>query len=329
MNYKLKEKIQNNNLFTIFTSEDFSQHDELGFDILHYALLFGSDSVVSKVLKKKDLLPKPVINVFFLAYDYSYIATILGRDNFVEQLSNVSVYVRDSLRCYEQLNKNKKVLDNTIRSERRRAENYRKSTRTNQSINKSLASAKIKQINDLIRVQSRFIALIEDDIIEAENTVSRCRSLYASKLDEFKKSSTSAPGIVKLILYYYKNWSDYDYSDHKIDFYFCGYNFLISEKWFKQFIPSSENNNHRDNSNKHTDESANSSYQSKDNSEEDIKPHGNHWFSKEAWNNIDALRKEYRTLAKKYHPDNHPEKIRTFMSIQSERSVILERLKNI
>ena len=55
---------------------------------------------------------------------------------------------------------------------------------------------------------------------------------------------------------------------------------------------------------------------------------GTKWFSMEAYEDIDTLRKEYHELANKYHPDNNPDYIEVFMDIQQERLIILEELKN-
>ncbi len=57
------------------------------------------------------------------------------------------------------------------------------------------------------------------------------------------------------------------------------------------------------------------------------KPYGEHWFSKAAYTDIKELRKEYRKLAAKYHPDNNPEGIEAFLEIQKERETILSLLK--
>lgn len=56
------------------------------------------------------------------------------------------------------------------------------------------------------------------------------------------------------------------------------------------------------------------------------KPYGNEWFSKEAHTDLAILKKEYRILVKKYHPDQfkHIRAKEIFQDIMAEREEILD-----
>jgi len=57
------------------------------------------------------------------------------------------------------------------------------------------------------------------------------------------------------------------------------------------------------------------------------KPYENSWFSKQAHRDLKILMKEYRELAKQYHPDVNPKYEKVFTEINVERAEILENMK--
>lgn len=335
MNRELINKIKSNNIFTIFSPDEYNQHDELGFDILHYAILFGNDNVVNKILKKDELLPKPVIENYELIYDYSFIASLLGRKGISEKLINNSLYVRDSYICYERLAHSHRSIENSIKAHKRSIERNRKALKSADALNRSQIKTRIKQANNLISLQEKYCELVIDDIKEAESTVARCREFYKEKVCDFKNNLSNTPQIIKLFFDFYSDYQNYNDSEQKIGYFFYGFKFQISESWYLKYNLEKEQTQYNQSSN--NKEQSQNYYNNKSNGQserkstqhdkEDDKPYGDHWFSDAAWKNIDIMRKEYRVFAKKYHPDNHPEKIKTFMSIQAERAIILDLLK--
>lgn len=340
MNSELINKIKNNGFFTHFTSSDYKQQDELGFDILHYAILFGDEKVVSKILKNKYLLPKPlIVDEYMFVYDYSFLASLLNKESLANELKDLSPYTRDSLHCLEIMERIYTAFENTIKTEQYTIRKLRELSKKAQSIKKNQLKERIRQLNNLIDVQRRLNDNILNDIEEARETLDRCRKIYQIDFEKFKEKLSTAPEIISVLIFYIKNCHDFNTANSTIEFEYKGVRFNISQEIYRKFN-NSDNKTKRDNSykeNKKTDSkqnyynsgnkfSNNKSYTTNEKTD-DVKPYGDHWFSDEAWKNIDVLRREYRVLAKNYHPDNHPEKIKIFMSIQAERSIILDQLK--
>ena len=341
MNSELINKIKNNGFFTHFTSSDYKQQDELGFDILHYAILFGDEKVVNKILKNKSLLPQPlIVDEYMFVYDYSFLAALLKKESLAKELKDLSPYTRDSLHCLEVMERIYKAFDNTIKTEQYTIRKLRELSKNAQPIKKNQLKERIRQLNNTIEIQRRLNENILNDITEARETLDRCRKIYQIDFEKFKEKLTTAPEIISIILFYIKNFHEFNIAESTIEFEYKGAMFYVSQELYRKFKNTENNKTKSDNSYKGYKKtyskqnyysngdgfSNNKSYTANEKTDGE-KPYGDHWFSDEAWKNIDVLRREYRVLAKNYHPDNHPEKIKIFMSIQAERSIILDRLK--
>ena len=100
---------------------------------------------------------------------------------------------------------------------------------------------------------------------------------------------------------------------------------------FYQDIPLFYSNNEDDSTWKfeqENQEQENKQEEKKEEKQEEIKkPYGDSWFSPEAHRDIKKLQKEYRILAKKYHPDNPGGRGDIFADIQNERGTIIENMQ--
>ncbi len=162
----------------------------------------------------------------------------------------------------------------------------------------------------------------EDDLISAAKA-----DMVSIKdmVNSWKESSDFIDNLIFAILCrkvsYQELVSDSESEDAKI-FYFHDTFFCMTQKMFQTIHVSAAQNSEKETSYKGEKET---SYRGKkETSNKGEKPYGKHWFSDEAYKDEKVLKKEYRELVKKYHPDCNPSGVKYFIEIQMERASIME-----
>ena len=143
---------------------------------------------------------------------------------------------------------------------------------------------------------------------------------YSEQVSILKEESNV---FINYVLSIYSNPHEYINNLHFSDpiiIYYCEKPFIVSKKNYCSF-ESTFKSNYQKRRNTRTEH--NKSCKSKPHLNEIVKPYGNSWFSPQAHKDIQILRKEYRKLALKYHPDSEMGSSEIFIDIQSERATIL------
>lgn len=192
---------------------------------------------------------------------------------------------------------------------------------------------KVEKTKSEIEELQQFYDEVSNDIQFAfENHMSKCER----NIEEIEKSTEPSILIMKYILnncdliskYLYASLDEYVCFLHK-GIFFSMPAFL--KELFYQDIPLFYSNNEDDSTWKfeqENQEQENKQEEKKEEKQEEIKkPYGDSWFSPEAHRDIKMLQKEYRILAKKYHPDNPGGRGDIFADIQNERGTIIENMQ--
>lgn len=117
--------------------------------------------------------------------------------------------------------------------------------------------------------------------------------------------------------------SDFIYTEYVVTT-IEGMTFVIPRELYKKYFE----NYHQDASEEKKSEETKSEYKKEKHSSENVKkPYIDSWFSNAAHNDLSIMRKEYRELVKKYHPDNFDGSSKYFIQIQEERAQILAEHK--
>lgn len=103
-----------------------------------------------------------------------------------------------------------------------------------------------------------------------------------------------------------------------------GMTFVIPKELYKKYFEDYYKNTSEENKSENASTDQKQEKQSYSNVK---KPYNNSWFSNAAHNDLATMRKEYRELVKKYHPDNFEGPTKYFIEIQEERAKILAEHK--
>lgn len=329
--------------------------DGIGFNILHYAIIMGDNETVSECLKNYrkivDHHRESCATYSYNPFDYVIIAEFIGNTEFAEQINETIgsvgrllrtkksleryIGIREGLHSIAQLYSNN--MGSSIREARRNTSKY---DYANQVKYKDLQDEK-EEFDEELNNDSEFIDKLKEDLEEVERQIQYERESFYPNLREkvLLFSRESDPYISAIRNFYEKPDDLYKALNASVDdvkivwgdgFFYYSIKDVFEFDWEKH-----EYSNHKKNAENNKSSSGNSSNRtshSKRTSNEKrerkcSRPYVNRWFSPEAYKDYKKLRIEYRELAKKYHPDNNTGCEDIFKEINSEREIIMERLR--
>ena len=159
--------------------------------------------------------------------------------------------------------------------------------------------------------------------------ISALHASYKTKYNDYISAIKDCSDLfIKMLLQIYANpdviQKHLNHDAEKIIINFGSNTFVINKINFKSY-------NHTDNK---TESNANKTSNTQEWFKPKIKlsslkkPYNKYWFSPAAHNDIMLLKKEYRKLALKYHPDTQIYETEVFIDIQAEREHIIEKLNH-
>lgn len=336
--------------------------DSVGLTVLHYAILLRRELLVDELLKKKEWAFNPPFSdrETGVLYDYTVLACYKGLSNRKNVFQKTSELVAVQLRSRKALERqlwwkqrkldiqnasvqNMKELMRTARKNglydkeeecreklehvsMLRAETRKEIDEINQAISEIdyeiniLTSDAMVQAADTIRcLQDRTDPLVQY-LFRLFSDVDTLLYVISAKQGEFRLYNYDgfyfvAPAVIDIDLPYILNKCDdgTEYSDYQ------------ESTWRENQKHQQQENGHRGTRNWKTNGEQKSATDNPI-----TKPYGESWFSPEAHRDIGKLKEEYRSLAKRYHPDvyDHPRSKEIFQSVLNQRAEILEHMSN-
>lgn len=301
-----------------------SEIDSIGFNILHYAILNNNVKVIQNIMRKKELLPKPIINdKRAMIYDYSFLATYLGYPQIATLVIDASPYLAAITNCKKILENKLYLANSSIIAYNQEISVYNRLIRTCKDINrKKQLRNKIEQCKISIVSRKKYVENIMCDLAEIKIEIARLTEIYNENIKWLREyiQNVKAP-YIDYLLQIYKNPTEIENilkteEADRIIYYFGGNPVSIPNRIYKLYFEQRTNHYEKE------------TYEEKKSGiEYGKKPYGNHWFSDAAYGDIDLLRKEYHILVKMYHPDNECPDVNIFIEIQQERAYILDNMK--
>ena len=325
------------------TEEQVRWRDSLGISALYYAIAMHNDDAIRSCISIRNAhtlqwyhdnidyctaakyakLNEDIIKDIFMATD-----SVVWQDQ--EQLRSIERKIAVRQKVIEAANflggtKYDKMKTAKAEGDSYAVEQYKEELRE--------LKEKVEKTKSEIEELQQFYDEVSNDIQFAfENHMSKCER----NIEEIEKSTEPSILIMKYILnncdliskYLYASLDEYVCFLHK-GIFFSMPSFL--KELFYQDIPLFYSNNEDDSTWKfeqENQEQENKQEEKKEEKQEEIKkPYGDSWFSPEAHRDIKKLQKEYRILAKKYHPDNPGGRGDIFADIQNERGTIIENMQ--
>lgn len=315
-------KIQNDSLKYV---------DGFGLNPLHYSILMKNDELIKYYIKKA----KNLTNIFESANErlsdllaYGTLLMYFGKEEYVDKAIETSPEIKELLRYKKQCNLKlsfHRVVLSGLQSNLNVKEIQYKEVRS--SLDKYSGDYidnlfdEIERIKDEIEAEKDVIESYRDEVRELENEIEEME-LYEKK--RCKRACERLRNDNSFEVVFYKeilsntellyNELCMKSSDYDIYEFFMVYVFMSKD----MFEKTSQNSTGYEELEKclETEDEL-----------EFVKPYGEHWFSDKAYSDMDVMKKEYRVLASKYHPDNNQNSSREFLDIQKERNLILEQQK--
>lgn len=364
-NHRMKKVYEMVKQGTIPPAECLNWTDSIGLSALHYAILLNRESLVEDLLEKKNWTVKVPVSdgEAELLYDYTVLACYknlsIRRTVFQKTSDIVAAQLRSRKALESRLWLKKRKLDiqnaaaqkarELMRTARKnglydKEEEFREKL-DNVSVLREETQMEIDEINQSISdIDYEISVLTSDAMVDAADTIQR---LQGSKNP--------------FVQYLFRLFSDLDVLLHMLSvqegtfrlYSYNGFQFVTpdsihidlpyivdqmqkeehssghqesDQKQYQEYRHQNTNKQNRSHSQKRQ-----SQKEQKKSTEDPItKPYGTSWFSPEAHRNMKKLREEYRSLAKKYHPDvcDHPRSKEIFQDVLNERADILEHMNN-
>ena len=304
-------------------SEDlFNLKDSLNFTLLHYAIFLENNTIIKQILEKIkpqhigicntgnmefDALHKPDVLAAYLGVDdadYIFIKTSFEAINFTNTIESLK---KNFQLQQKRLSINEKIVS-SFQDEIRKQEKLHHSSNV-MHIRQRLSNVLEKRKQILLKmnqirirmesIQQELVDLIQKTQIQRSEIINAIRKSQdslvinvlhmISKIDLYEKFLTSSTDVFKLVAF--------------------GKTILcVPKTWNIVFERYDEDEIYK--------------------TEYPQKLYGDSWFSEEAHRDLRTLKSEYRSLAKKYHPDHYkePRAKEIFQEILEERMKILENI---
>lgn len=311
--------------------------DGFGLTALHYAIMLNNRIKVEEIAmimadkKVKKNLPKELEDI----YDYGVLCAFLGRTEYVNDIVVFSKETQPLINSRKKMQFLLKVKQTSYNAHKKGIQNIEASYRRARNSGNYSQEQLERLENEIYEAKEHLYAFheeieaLEADIEEIENEIYAMGKILFTKYSELADCIRNAESICEKmlkwlysspdVLYRTLNLNESECELHYID----GIFFSIPKDIF------AERNNRTSSRTKKEER-----YQERKREEQkekkatsQQKPYGAHWFSPTAYTDIKVLRKEYRKLATKYHPDNNSDGVEVFLEIQKERETILESLK--
>ena len=341
--------------------------DSVGLSALHYAILLNQETLVEDLLEKKTWTVKAPVSdgEAELLYDYTVLACYKNLSNRRTVFQKTSDLVAAQLRSRKALERRLWLKERKLDIQNASAQKARELMRTarknglyekeeewrekldNVSMLRDETRMEIDEINQSIsEIDYEISVLTSDAMVEAADTIQRLQSstnpfvhyLFClfSDMDALLHMISAQQEAFKL--YSYKGFHFVTPADVHVDLPYT-IDQKQEEKSRKSDYQESSQREYREQSQHSTNEQYHTHQegtqqsqreQKKDTGAPIKKPYGISWFSPEAHRSMKKLKEEYRSLAKKYHPDvcDHPRSKEIFQDILNERADILEHMNN-
>lgn len=300
-----------------------NKRDSLGFSALHYALMLDRKDIFLKMLKRQTrFTQKEDFEIFQKTHDLGLLSLYLKKNMEKDIFSNSSYEAKIVLQTIqiEQVHlKVQKIAMNVNQHLERTTRNILKRAKKEKNyIAYEQAAENLNQIlNIRVRLQYKLCEIQDNiNIMERElhDFVTRKNVWLETNLKEFENDNSTIS--LKFRQIYNKPDDLLSVLDEDLEncvlVYWKNILVVVPKTWI--IVEPKEESFNRGSNNKKKKVS---------------KPYGNSWFSLEAHEDREVLKKEYRILAKKYHPDYYPEEERVFITkvfqdILCERMMILK-----
>lgn len=194
-----------------------------------------------------------------------------------------------------------------------------------QSDDKTFADKMVDRISSNIKE-------LQSEISGIETELSSLFTVYEEKYAALSHTfATDTEPIIQILLYIYSHSGKRKYTEPKDLILVKVFNktFVINKSWYEECQAKDFQRKAAARKQKENDGAQKSDSKSKKKKLSDVtKPYGENWFSPEAYTDIAVMKREYRKLAAKYHPDNAEYDSEVFVSIQAEKSAIMDALKD-
>lgn len=337
--------------------------DSIGLSVLHYAILLRQEQLVEELLEKKSWAIKLPFSdgEAELLYDYTVLAcykNLSNRRSVFQKTSKVVAAQSRSRKALERrlwLKQRKLDIQNaSIQKAKELIRTARKNGLHDKvdEYNAKLESAlllrdetrvEIDEIKQSIsEIDYEINILTNDAMVDAVDVIQRLQS----SMNPFAKYLFQIFSDAKLHFHVISsqqgNFCLYDYngfhfavpSDVHVDLPYAGdktHERTDDSKRQESRQGKYQQNRQKKTSGDHqTHERQDKGGRQESKEEPIVKPYGTSWFSPEAHRDMKKLKEEYRSLAKKYHPDvsDHPRSKEAFQDILNERADILERMSD-
>lgn len=323
--------------------------DSVGLSALHYAILLNQESLVEDLLEKKKWTVKSPVSdgEAELLYDYAVLAcykNLANRRTVFQKTSDiVAAQIRSRQALERRLWLKRRKLD-IQNASAQKAKELMRTARKNGLYDKETEYQEKLETVSMLRDETRMeIDEINQSISEIDYEISVLTSdAMVEAADTIQRLQSSTNPFVH---YLFLLFSDVDALLHMVsvqqgEFRLYNYNGFgfVTPVDVDIALPYIVDKKEEEKGYSEHQESSQRQYQGQQAKEEHqrpaeepiVKPYGTSWFSPEAHQSMKKLKEEYRSLAKKYHPDvcKHPRSKDAFQDILNERADILEHMNN-
>lgn len=314
--------------------------DNFGFDILHYALIFGNAQLVERITQNLSFTmdEESSNDALHQIYDYNVIAALCNSSDKYSICASTSPYVQSQMKIHKSLKRRLKLKEIQIQIQQNVKSQYSKAMREASTLHNREQFEKyrdnVRNSENLIKQTIKEKEEIQREIFEFENDLD---SSIKQTLDKASKTAyalmSSDNDYLKFIVSLVRNPQKFsemlNQSSYKYLYIYNKLSFVSSEELnIKHFDINELNNIGNEFDDFWSEEEA--EFEDNENVTQTLeKPYGDSWFSDEAHKNESVLKEEYRKLAKIYHPDvsDNPNSNIVFQEINNERAEILDSLE--
>lgn len=321
------------------SSAQMDLEDSTGFNALHYAIILKQETLALTLLEKKSWRQTVVVSGGGSElYNYTVLSCLVGLESrriIFQKTSDAVMTLLRSRRALEKrlwlMNRRLDVQKLAIQKARGLVRQAKESKAVDQEfeyreklqvllVRRDETLFEIDEINRLIDdVDKETRDITESAMISAASTVYRIQNSN-DPLIRYLRGLVATPNLLlrtisakleQSCLYRYGEFFFVAAEDIKVDLPFWG----ADSRWHDPV---------------HSEQKSYSQHKKTTGANEPIKkPYGDSWFSPQAHSSMKKLKEEYRTLAKKYHPDvcTHIRSQEIFQEILNERADILERME--
>lgn len=315
----------------------YAWQDDLGFTVLHYAILLKKEDLVADLLDKREWLAEPTV-IGSRAMDYIVLAKLMGLSNcdlILQKASEPLVTLYRSQKALKrQLWLRERQLDYqqaAIRSAKKRIHQARYAPADDKpDINLAEYEEKYELCIDKMHETKERIRELKESISEIGSEIEKLTaSLMAQATDMAHELSTSADPFLHFL---YQFYIDPALREHVLKD--CsGESFLYSYSGSEFAVPADilldlPHRTVQIYSNRNREDASCAFQQHAQQDPPIVRPFGDCWFSPAARQSTKVLKEEYHRLAKQYHPDicNDRRGQQIFQEILNERMEILEQM---